>query len=58
MAGRRAPGHACEQRAVLAEPFRSALQSLATWVFAAAAFGSLEAALGYPSRRVALIVSS
>lgn len=52
------PATADEQRAVLAEPIRSAIQSLATWIAAAAAFGLLEGLLGYPGRRVVFIVSS
>ncbi|MCU4183706.1 adenylate/guanylate cyclase domain-containing protein [Acidiferrimicrobium sp. IK] len=47
-----------ERRAVLAEPVRSAVQSLATWLSAAVLFGGLETALGYPGRRIVLIVSS
>ena len=45
-----------EQLVVLRQPLRQALIALAFWAVAAVIFGSLEAALGYSSQRVAAVV--
>jgi adenylate cyclase len=45
-----------EQMTVLRQPLLRAMGGFAYWAIAAVLFGSLEAALGYPARHVALIV--
>ncbi|MDQ6837706.1 MAG: adenylate/guanylate cyclase domain-containing protein, partial [Actinomycetota bacterium] len=54
--GQDRPATAEEKLVVLRQPLRQALIAFAFWAIAAVIFGSLEAALGYDSQRVAAVV--
>ncbi|MDQ6782437.1 MAG: adenylate/guanylate cyclase domain-containing protein [Actinomycetota bacterium] len=54
--GQDRPATPSEQLVVLRQPLRQALIAFAFWAIAAVIFGSLEAALGYSSQRVAALV--